>query len=55
MGLDVIHGHKTIFPVPLAQACSFDDETFIESTSIAASDAAEGAQKAAGGMTGGMS
>ena len=41
MGLDVIHGHKTIFPVPLAQACSFDDETFTESTSIAAKEAAE--------------
>ena len=21
MGMDVIHGHKTIFPIPLAQAC----------------------------------
>lgn len=41
MGLDVIHGHKTIFPTPLAQACSFDDETFVESTAIAAKEAAE--------------
>lgn len=41
MGFDVIHGHKTIFPVPLAQACSFDDETFEESTAIAAKEAAE--------------
>ena len=41
MGLDVIHGHKTIFPVPLAQACSFDDESFRESTAIAAKEAAE--------------
>ncbi len=24
IGLDVIHGHRTIFPIPLAQACSFD-------------------------------
>jgi beta-glucosidase len=23
MGLDVIHGHRTIFPVPLAEACLF--------------------------------
>lgn len=41
MGLDVIHGHKTIFPTPLAQACSFEDETFVESTAIAAKEAAE--------------
>lgn len=41
MGLDVIHGHKTIFPTPLAQACTFDDETFVESTAIAAKEAAE--------------
>ncbi len=26
IGLDVIHGHRTIFPIPLAQACSFDAE-----------------------------
>jgi beta-glucosidase len=24
LGLDVIHGHHTIFPVPLAEACLFD-------------------------------
>src|SRR5579871_1178932 len=23
-GLDVIHGHKTIFPIPLALSCSWD-------------------------------
>ena len=36
MGLDVLHGHKTIFPVPVAQACSFEDETFVTSTAVAA-------------------
>lgn len=41
MGLDVIHGHKTIFPVPLAQACTFDDESFTESCAIAARETAE--------------
>ena len=29
-GLDVIHGFKTMFPIPLAESCSFDDELFEE-------------------------
>ena len=41
MGLDVIHGHKTVFPVPLAEACSFDDTSFTLSAEIAAKEAAE--------------
>lgn len=41
MGLDVIHGHKTIFPVPLAQSCTFDDDTFVESCAVAAKETAE--------------
>lgn len=41
MGLDVLHGQKTIFPVPVAQACSFEDETFITSAAVAAKEAAE--------------
>lgn len=41
MGLDVIHGHKTIFPVPVAQACTFEDDTFVTSTAVAAKEAAE--------------
>ena len=41
MGLDVLHGHKTIFPVPVAQACSFEDETFVTSAAVAAKEAAE--------------
>ena len=27
-GLDVIHGYRTIFPIPLAEACSFNDGIF---------------------------
>lgn len=42
-GLDVIHGHRTIFPIPLAQACSWDMESVERSERIAASEAtAEG-------------
>ena len=26
MGKDVIHGYRTIFPIPLAQAASFNTE-----------------------------
>ena len=24
LGFDVVHGHRTIFPIPLAEACAFD-------------------------------
>lgn len=41
-GLDVIHGFQTIFPIPLAEACSFDDKLFEETAHIAAKEAAEG-------------
>lgn len=42
-GYDVIHGHRTIFPVPLAQASSWDLEAITRSEKIAASEAtAEG-------------
>lgn len=41
MGLDILHGLKTVFPVPLAQACSFEDETFTVSNAVAAKEAAE--------------
>lgn len=41
MGMDVIHGHKTIFPIPLAQACSFDEKTFEQSAAVAAREASE--------------
>jgi beta-glucosidase len=42
-GYDVIHGHRTIFPIPLAQACSWDLEAIEQSERIAAQEAtAEG-------------
>ncbi|WP_395400123.1 glycoside hydrolase family 3 N-terminal domain-containing protein [Arthrobacter sp. UC242_113] len=42
VGLDVVHGHRTIFPTPLAQASSFDPE-------VAATDARVSAQEARSG------
>ena len=39
-GNDVIHGHRTVFPIPLAESCSFDDETFEKTAEIAAKEAA---------------
>jgi beta-glucosidase len=39
-GLDVVHGFKTIFPVPLACACSFEPEAVEKSARIAAIEAA---------------
>lgn len=38
-GRDVIHGYRTIFPIPLAQACSFDPELVSRACSIAALEA----------------
>ena len=39
-GYDVIHGYKTIFPIPLAEACSWDMQLLEKSASIAAKEAA---------------
>ena len=39
IGLDVIHGHRTIFPIPLAQACSFDPDLAEDGARIAAAEA----------------
>ena len=39
-GFDVIHGYKTIFPIPLAESCSWDLEAMERSASIAATEAA---------------
>jgi len=33
-GYDVIHGHRTIFPIPLAQSCSWDLEAIEKSDRI---------------------
>ena len=42
-GYDVVHGHRTIFPTPLAQSCSWDLYAIEESERIAAMEAtAEG-------------
>ena len=41
-GLDVIHGFKTMFPIPLAESCSFDDELFEETARVAAKESAAG-------------
>jgi beta-glucosidase len=42
-GFDVIHGHKTIFPIPLAEAASWDLEAIETAARVAAEEAsAEG-------------
>jgi beta-glucosidase len=38
-GLDVIHGHKTIFPIPLGLSCSWDTVLVEKSARIAATEA----------------
>ncbi|MCX6209143.1 MAG: beta-glucosidase BglX [Bacteroidetes bacterium] len=38
-GFDVIHGQKTIFPIPLASSCSWDVEAIENSTKVAAIEA----------------
>ncbi len=39
-GYDVIHGYKTIFPIPLAEACSWDMAQIQKNSAIAAKEAA---------------
>jgi beta-glucosidase len=41
MGLDVIHGHRTIFPVSLAEACLFAPDLWEKTARAAAEEAAE--------------
>lgn len=38
-GYDVIHGHKTIFPIPLGLSCTWNMETIEKSARIAATEA----------------
>ncbi|MCQ2183483.1 MAG: beta-glucosidase BglX [Bacteroidales bacterium] len=38
-GLDVIHGYKTIFPIPLAMSCSWDTAAIRQSAQVAAREA----------------
>jgi len=39
-GLDVIHGYRTIFPIPLAEACSWEPELARKTAAVAAREAA---------------
>ncbi|EOD01204.1 beta-glucosidase BglX [Caldisalinibacter kiritimatiensis] len=39
IGDDVIHGYKTIFPIPLAEACSWDPELVQSTAEVAAKEA----------------
>jgi beta-glucosidase len=39
-GLDVIHGHRTMFPIPLGEAASFDLAAIERSARVAATEAA---------------
>jgi beta-glucosidase len=39
-GLDVIHGYRTIFPIPLAEACSWEPELACKTAAVAAKEAA---------------
>ena len=38
IGLDVIHGFRTVFPIPLAEACSFEPELFERTARVAAKE-----------------
>lgn len=40
--MDVIHGFRSIFPIPLAMGCSFDEELVTECTKMAAREATAG-------------
>ena len=41
-GMDVIHGFRTIFPIPLAMSCSWDPERLKKVARIAATEATAG-------------
>ena len=38
-GYDVIHGYRTVYPIPLAQACSWNPELSKEASAVAAQEA----------------
>ena len=40
IGFDVVHGHRTLFPIPLAEAGLFDPETWARTAREAAKEAA---------------
>ena len=39
LGLDVIHGHRTIYPVPLAEACALEPDLWEKTARAAAEEA----------------
>lgn len=39
IGCDIIHGFNTVFPIPIAESCSFDDELFEKTAAVAAKEA----------------
>src|SRR5580704_4702975 len=41
LGFDVVHGHRTIFPIPLAEAAAFDAALWERTARVAAVEAAE--------------
>lgn len=38
MGFDVIHGYRTIYPIPLAQACSWNPDLVTKASAVAAKE-----------------
>jgi beta-glucosidase len=38
MGFDVIHGYRTVYPIPLAQACSWNTELVTQACMVAAKE-----------------
>ena len=38
-GVDVLHGHRTIFPIPLAEACAFDRDLWRRTARLSADEA----------------
>nr|WP_294897902.1 glycoside hydrolase family 3 N-terminal domain-containing protein [uncultured Pedobacter sp.] len=38
MGFDVIHGYRTVYPIPLAQACSWNPKLVQQAASVAAKE-----------------
>jgi beta-glucosidase len=39
VGNDVVHGYRTVFPIPLAEACSWDEAIIMKSARVAATEA----------------
>ncbi len=40
-GFDIVHGQRTIFPIPLAEACAFDPVLWEQTARVAAAEGAE--------------